>query len=41
MSDEDGEEKLYVDMLVNDDSIYSSSIKKMLTHGFTVTLTFE
>ena len=30
-----------VDMLVNDDSIYSSSIKKMLTHGFTFTLTFE
>ena len=30
-----------VDMLVNDESIYSSSIKKMLTRGFTVTLTFE
>ena len=30
-----------VDMLVNDDSIYSNSIKKMLTQGFTVTLTFE
>ena len=30
-----------VDMLVEDDSIYSNSIKKMLTQGFTVTLTFE
>ena len=30
-----------VDMLVDDDSIYSNSIKKMLTQGFTVTLTFE
>ena len=30
-----------VDMLVNDESIYSSSIQKMLTRGFTVTLTFE
>ena len=30
-----------VDMLVHDESIYSSSIQKMLTHGFTVTLTFE
>lgn len=30
-----------VDMLVYDESIYSSSIKKMLTRGFTVTLTFE
>ena len=30
-----------VNMLVNDESIYSSSIQKMLTRGFTVTLTFE
>ena len=30
-----------VDMLVYDESIYTSSIKKMLTRGFTVTLTFE
>ena len=30
-----------VDMLVVDDSIYSNSIKKMLTQGFTITLTFE
>ena len=30
-----------LDMLVHDESIYSSSIQKMLTRGFTVTLTFE
>ena len=30
-----------VDMLVHDESIYSNSIQKMLTRGFTVTLTFE
>ena len=30
-----------VDMLVYDESIYTSSIKKMLTRGFTITLTFE
>ena len=30
-----------VDMLVYDESIYTSSIQKMLTRGFTITLTFE
>ena len=30
-----------LDMLVKEETIYSSSIKKMLTHGFTITLTFE
>ena len=30
-----------LDMLVHDESIYSSSIQKMLTRGFTITLTFE
>ena len=31
----------FIDMLVHDESIYTSSIQKMLTHGFTFTLTFE
>ncbi len=30
-----------LDMLVKEETIYSSSIKKMLTHGFAITLTFE
>jgi hypothetical protein len=30
-----------VDMLVHDDTQYSNSIKRLASHGFTITLTFE
>lgn len=30
-----------VDLLVHDETIYSNSIERLATHGFTVTLTFE